>query len=555
MTILLPEMGERMDALLEHRSPLEKGLVIEVAAIHEGMTANFNNYPATELAAALPSWTSPYPKPVLLHHDPLSEPVGRIIGARMDKEDDGTPYVRLQVAVTDPEAMKKVRDQRYLTGSVGGKAGKASCTVCNADWSKASMFELPCKHQRGKTYQGKLASIEMADITFKEYSFVNMPADQRSGVRAVHQPLEGEESDFRPARFFSLDMHSEAITEFGESERNVLGALRPQEASALYLGLKGAFLSALAEDTKEKNGMGTDQQQDLTPPIEEEEEDVLAVAEGLSEDLSQPTPEEEGEEEGSEEEESEETDEPAAEDESGEEGDEADVKPHPYLDKNGDKKCDICGATKEQHNSADTAGKSTDKGTPKDSEEPADEGAEEETPEEEGAEEEIPPAAEEESETTDEGTGDSEPEPEAEESDLEKQVAELQAQVENLNAEALKLTEENGRLKTALKRGLAERVVDMKIALGLHESEEREAQLTEHLTRAASSLADTLRDLSAMPRQQPSYQELPKIKPTVNGVGGDEREPVVEVVSNSKSPKPTDPEEIFVDALMGRRPL
>jgi len=38
------------------------GLVIEVAAIHEGVTQNFNRYPALELASSLPTWTSPYQK-------------------------------------------------------------------------------------------------------------------------------------------------------------------------------------------------------------------------------------------------------------------------------------------------------------------------------------------------------------------------------------------------------------------------------------------------------------------------------------------------------------
>lgn len=527
LTVMLPDLGERLDSFLEHRSPLEKGLVIEVAAIHEGMTANFNNYPATELAAALPSWTSPYPKPVLLHHDPFSEPMGRIIGARMDKEDDGTPYVRLQVAVTDSAAIQKVKDQRYLTGSVGGKAGKASCTICNADWSKASMFELPCKHQRGKTYQGKLASIEMADITFKEYSFVNMPADQKSGVRAVHQPMENEsEEDFRPARFFCLDMQHEAITEFGESERNVLGALRAQEASALYLGLKASFLSALAEDSKEEN-VGTERQQDaeLPPEVTEEEEDVLAVAEGLSSDLAQTS--EDGDAEGDE--------------ESAEEGDEETP----------------AEASGEGEESSEESGEEPP--AAEGSEEPnepaaGDEGGEGDEGDGEGDSEEPPAAAEEESEEAE--ASDTEGDDSTEENKPEPQVAELQAQIDNLNAEALRLTEENMRLKAALKRGLAERVVDMKIALGYQELEEREEQLTEHLTRSASSLADSLRDLSSMQRLDPSYSDIPKVKPTAVVAGGDEREPVVELVPNEKkSPKPTDPEEIFVDVLMGRRPL
>lgn len=549
LVIALPDLSESLNEFVEHRGAMERGLIIEVAAIHEGTTANFNHYPATELAAALPSWTSPYPKPVLLHHDPLSEAVGRIIGARMDKEADGTPYVRLQVAITDTEAMKKVKDRRYLTGSVGGKAGKASCTICQADWANASMFDMPCKHRRGKSYNGKLAGIEMGDIAFKEYSFVNMPADQHSGVRDIHAPMQEAEAeeDFRPARFFCLDMAKESITEFGESQRDVLGALRPQEATSLFLGLKGAFLSALAEDSrssKEKR-----MPDEMPPEVQEEEEDVLAVAEGLSADLAQPAEEptdsEEAEpKEGDEEtppeadEESEEEEapkeessdeEPEEEEEPEDEGEESepeasdgedeafkpksDVKPHPFMDKNKDGKCDICTATKEQHTSA-APGKSTDKGTPKDSEE-------------------TPENASEEAEGN----------------------AELQGQIAALQSENAKLSDQNTRLRAALKKNLAERVVDLRIAMGLTEADERDQLVDEYVERTASSLADSLRDLAAMPAQEAPFRRAPHVKPTALGVEGDnDREVVVEAVAPT-SPKPTTPEDLFVDVFMGRRPL
>ena len=91
-----------------------------------GLTANYNNYSAAELEKALQSWVEPYPKPIILNHDLNSEPIGRVMAAKMDKEQDGSPYVRLQVAITDPVAIQKVLDKRYLTGSVGRKGWKGS---------------------------------------------------------------------------------------------------------------------------------------------------------------------------------------------------------------------------------------------------------------------------------------------------------------------------------------------------------------------------------------------------------------------------------------------
>jgi len=115
------------------------------------MTANYNNYSATELEKALDSWVNPYPKPIIMNHDLNSEPIGRVIAAKMDKEEDGSNFVRLQIAITDPIAAQKISDQRYLTGSVGGKAGKAVCSISGDDLAAESSDgrPKPMRYKRG----------------------------------------------------------------------------------------------------------------------------------------------------------------------------------------------------------------------------------------------------------------------------------------------------------------------------------------------------------------------------------------------------------------------
>ena len=148
----------------------KNGLIIEVAAIHEGLTSNYNNYSAEELEKALQSWVDPYPKPIILNHDLNTEANGRVMAAKMDKEEDGSSFVRLQIAITDPVAAQKVLDKRYLTGSVGGRAGKAVCSVSGEDLAAEDASGRPkaAKYKRGKVYKGKLAFVEMKDISFKE---------------------------------------------------------------------------------------------------------------------------------------------------------------------------------------------------------------------------------------------------------------------------------------------------------------------------------------------------------------------------------------------------
>lgn len=201
VTLFLPEIPT-FEKFQENDFSESHGLIVEVAAIHSGVTANYNFYGEDELEKSLESWLKPYPKPIIINHDLNSDPVGRVIGARMDREPNGTAFVRLQAAITDPVAVQRVMDKRYLTGSVGGKAEEAVCSVCGMDWAMPrKRTGAPCSHMRGESYKGKVAMLEMRNIGFKEYSFVNVPADSNSTIRVVSGNIaESDEADsYKPS--------------------------------------------------------------------------------------------------------------------------------------------------------------------------------------------------------------------------------------------------------------------------------------------------------------------------------------------------------------------
>lgn len=530
LTIEVPDVEEQISAFKESEYKSSHGLIIEVAAIHEGMTANFNYYPAKALQKSLESWVSPYPKPIIMNHDPYSEPVGRVMAAKMSEESDGTPYVMLQVAITDPEAISKIVDQRYLTGSVGGSAKEANCSVCGADWAQASINNIPCKHSRGKTYKGKLCYREMNGIGFKEYSFVNMPADQRSNIRSI-KTEEGEDNDgwVRAARVFSLNMNDEEILEFSEStsDSNVLEGMKRKDANPIYMQLKGAFLSALAVAESEGDLKETKEELDVdNETINQEEEDVLAVAEGLSSDLAEPEVEEE-EEEASTEEVTEEEDELTEDEEvkEDEETEESEVE-------EGDKPEAQESPKSEDINPDDSSGAPVSREDDEENDNVEEQEQEEEVSEEEEVDE------DEDSET-----------------DLSEAITTLESRVEELEAREQSLLEENTRLKSALKRNLAERVVDTKIALGFVKPEARDDELNEHASRSAASLADSLRDLAGMSRIAPDTS-APSVNNESLSVEEDDNSVILDEEDEEiEEDKKVDPEDVFVDALMGRRKL
>lgn len=490
-----------------------------------GLTANYNNYSAAELEKALQSWVEPYPKPIILNHDLNSEPIGRVMAAKMEKEADGAAYVRLQIAITDPVAAQKIADKRYLTGSVGGRAGKAVCSISGEDLAKEDEGGRPKfpKYKRGQVYKGKLAFIDMQEISFKEYSFVNQPADQRSGVRDTKAPgskVSVADSDTWVAKSaaFVLHMDQEDIISLQENE-SILKNLKKKESRPVYLHTKGAFLAAMAvqesenSNSKEKSLLSnkdsnqTTSEENTSMEDVQVKEDILTVAEELSQDLSTIAASTDKVEE-----------KPA---------EEVVVAVEEQVETPAEEQ-------KQQEISNDDSEK-----------------AEEQTAKDVDSEK-----AEESSEAAEQNSDAQNPEKEETKSDdLIAQENKGDEQGDETQKLVKSLQEENARLKAALHKTLAERVVDTKIALGLESASDRDKLIEDHGTRTASSLADSLRDLAKLPEKKSKSFEMPTMESELavaeeqNVVTVDEEPKVKEEKSEQTF------EQLFVDALMGRRKL
>lgn len=524
-TLELPDFA-KSDLTFSESFNNKQGLIIEVAAIHEGLTSNYNNYSATELEKALQSWVEPYPKPIILNHDLNNEPIGRVMAARMDKESDGSSYVRLQIAVTDPVAIEKILDKRYLTGSVGGRAGKAVCSITGDDLAEEDANGRPkaIKYKRGKVYKGKLAYIDMQDISFKEYSFVNQPADGKSGIRSIQSPDAGakiSDSDSWVARSsaFVINMESEDIISLNNND-SILKGMKKKESKPLYLHLKGSFLTALAVHESE-NDINTSKallsSEDFEKLNSEEnsnmenesskEEDILAVANGLSEDLSTIAATS------------------SVTEEVEEDVEDEDVKDEVESSENS-----------EEQSSEDSSESSNES-----------EVLDVDSEEVEDKEEQLVDSSKEEEavETQDETVSD----------ELISKNEENEQIVQQLNAKVALLEEENSKLKKALHMTLVERVVDTKIGLGFESVEDREKLISDHSGRTASSLADSLRDLAKAPVVKSKSISIPEISSESEVT---DQESNVVTLDKEEFKKESDPmsfEQLLVDTLMGRRKL
>ena len=550
----------------------KQGLIIEVAAIHEGLTANYNNYSAIELEKALQSWVEPYPKPIILNHDINSEPIGRVMAARMDKEEDGSSYVRLQIAVTDPVAAQKIADKRYMTGSVGGRAGKAVCSISGNDLAAEGEGGKPniAKFKRGKIYKGKMAFVDMQDISFKEYSFVNQPADQRSGVRGSKSvdgkaPVADSENWIARSSAFVLHMDDDDIISINENE-SMFKDMKKKESRPVYLHIKGAFLSAMAVQESENVNNERDSLLSNEDSIESKSEenvkmddavneDILAVAKELSEDLSTMANASVKEEVVAEEVKQDEQSEPAKAEElsaettpevvTAETADSEIVAKNPELVSTLKQALDLANQIKDQELVDVLTAKLA-----------AVEACEEingstevtETAEEQDKEivvDSVKAETSEENKEAEEAKTELTGEQAAPEQDVDDSMKKIQA-----------LEEENNKLRSALHRTLVERVVDAKIAIGIEIYDAREALVADHIKRTASSLADSLRDLAGMPAASKAKGTLPEINSEIEAAKGETGVITLDGLDEEEEVEESTPfEDIFVDALMGRRKL
>ena len=512
------------------------GLIIEVAAIHEGLTSNYNNYSAVELEKALQSWVDPYPKPIILNHDLNTEPIGRVMAAKMDKEEDGSSFVRLQIAITDPVAAQKVLDKRYLTGSVGGRAGKAVCSVSGEDLATEDASGRPKapKYKRGKVYKGKLAYVDMQDISFKEYSFVNQPADQKSGVRALKSvdgkaELADSEGWVARSAAFVLNMDNEDIISI-EENKSILSNMKKKESKPIYLHLKGAFLTAVALQESENYNCSDDSllssenkniencQENSNMDQDAKSDDILAAVEDLSEDLSNIAASNSQE---SSEIISDEIVEETLQEESETISEESVVTDSKEENLTGDsEEADVQAVDSEN----------TDK-----------------------SEESLTVDSDEENVNADQETT-------KESNELSDKKEDVEQDIDLLKVKVKSLEEENKKLKSALHRTLVERVVDTKISLGYEAADDRERIIEEYSVRTASSLADSLRDLAKLPakigKRIGEMLKMPEITSEAEVLATEDN---VVTLDKEESEKIQDPknsfEQVLVDALMGRRKL
>lgn len=166
-----------------------ESIMVDIEGMHSNIvTGNYTYYTPEALSGSIPSWTNPYNKPCIMHHNEKDgKIIGRIINVGIKEKDtrSNTPALLFTVNIPDEDGKKQIRDGRLATVSVGISASDIRCSICGENVS-----EHLCEHERGKQYNGETCYWEIRSFKGKELSYVITPSDPYAHNVRIYSPSD-----------------------------------------------------------------------------------------------------------------------------------------------------------------------------------------------------------------------------------------------------------------------------------------------------------------------------------------------------------------------------
>lgn len=169
----------------------EDSIMVDIEGIHVGPTRNYTWYTENALRTSVPTWTKPYLRPLIMHHN---EKDGRIIG-RIHAVDyierntrSNTPALLFTTNVPDKEAATQVHNGILNTTSIGVIVHDARCSICGHNIAEDGK----CEHERGEIYEvngeNKTCYWVINSMEAKELSYVIVPSDVYAHNVRIYKP-------------------------------------------------------------------------------------------------------------------------------------------------------------------------------------------------------------------------------------------------------------------------------------------------------------------------------------------------------------------------------
>lgn len=205
------------ESLLESPEPIaENSLMVDIEGIHVGPTRNFTRYTEQALKSSVKTWTYPYEKPLIMHHNVQD---GKIIGRIKNvyytdvNTRSGTGALVFTANIPDKEGMDQVRDGRLMTVSIGIIGHDVRCSICEHNIARYG----PCEHEKGQEYDGEICYWDVYEMEGKELSYVIVPSDIYAKNIKIYKPNAENKKDITE----SMNNEKEVLN-LGLSEKDVL---------------------------------------------------------------------------------------------------------------------------------------------------------------------------------------------------------------------------------------------------------------------------------------------------------------------------------------------
>jgi hypothetical protein len=163
-------------------------IMVDIEGIHSIVTRNFTYYTPECLKKSVPYWTTPYERPVIMHHnDKDGIQIGRVKAVEYLEESRAkSPGLLFTCNIGDDAGIKGVKNGTLSTVSLGAVIHKATCSICGQNIAA----EGECEHQRGRKYDGKLCYWLMEEMEPKELSYVIVPSDRYANTIRIYKPKD-----------------------------------------------------------------------------------------------------------------------------------------------------------------------------------------------------------------------------------------------------------------------------------------------------------------------------------------------------------------------------
>ena len=167
----------------------ENSIMVDIEGIHEYpfCTRNYTRYMKEALVNSVPTWTKPYLKPLIMHHnDKDGKIIGRIYNTEYTNKNTsyGNGALVFTVNVPDKDGKEQIQDGRLMTTSIGVSATDVRCSICGANIAEGE----ECEHERGRLYDGEICYWDIYEMEGKELSYVIVPSDIYSKNKKIYKP-------------------------------------------------------------------------------------------------------------------------------------------------------------------------------------------------------------------------------------------------------------------------------------------------------------------------------------------------------------------------------